>query len=126
MEEKKMKYYCNCCGTEFESPEEKGIIKCPNCGCEYDEENEAYIERFEVDSIVENTGKLTERKIEQILTEMILDNSNGTEFETVQTIESYSECGVLTRDKGIVISMEDGTKIYLTIQGYSPNRYRME
>lgn len=34
--------YCNCCGTEFRSD---GDIICPQCGCEYSEENE-YIEIY--------------------------------------------------------------------------------
>ena len=41
-ENDKVHAYCNCCGTEFTANESD--IKCPNCGCEYSEENE-YIER---------------------------------------------------------------------------------
>lgn len=35
--EKVVVYYCNCCGEEFTS-ESKNVV-CPNCLCEYDEEN---------------------------------------------------------------------------------------
>ena len=40
---KKVVYYCNCCGEEFTS-ETQNII-CPNCQCEYDEEN-GFIETY--------------------------------------------------------------------------------
>lgn len=32
------KYYCNCCGEDFTS-DNKDVV-CPNCGCEYDEDND--------------------------------------------------------------------------------------
>ena len=35
-------FYCNCCGTTFESVSQESVF-CPNCQCEYDEENN-YIE----------------------------------------------------------------------------------
>ena len=37
------KAYCNCCGTEFYMYSDD--IVCPQCGCEYSEENE-YIEVY--------------------------------------------------------------------------------
>ena len=40
---KKVAYYCNCCGEYFSSNED--IVKCPNCLCEYSEEND-YIEKY--------------------------------------------------------------------------------
>ena len=44
MADGKVVYYCNCCGTTFDEMKQK-TISCPNCQCEYDEENE-YIERI--------------------------------------------------------------------------------
>ncbi len=38
-----LRAYCNCCGTEFAAS--SGKIVCPQCGCEYDDENE-FIERY--------------------------------------------------------------------------------
>lgn len=35
--------YCNCCGTEFITNKE--MIVCPQCGCEYSDDNE-YIEIY--------------------------------------------------------------------------------
>ena len=35
-------FYCNCCGTTFDSAAQDNVL-CPNCQCEYDEDNE-YIE----------------------------------------------------------------------------------
>ena len=40
---KKVHAYCNCCGIEFISNEND--IKCPQCECEYSDENE-YIEIY--------------------------------------------------------------------------------
>lgn len=40
---RKIHAYCNCCGTEFMSNEDN--IKCPQCACEYSDENE-YIEIY--------------------------------------------------------------------------------
>lgn len=36
-------FYCNCCGEEFTSNNDTVI--CPNCGCEYDEDNN-FIEKY--------------------------------------------------------------------------------
>lgn len=36
--------YCNCCGTTFDITDQNNIA-CPNCGCEYSDENE-YIEVY--------------------------------------------------------------------------------
>lgn len=36
-------YYCNCCGCSFREEEAKiidGDVRCPECGCRYDEDNE--------------------------------------------------------------------------------------
>lgn len=38
IKEHKIQAYCNCCGTEFIAMQNR--IVCPQCGCEYDEENE--------------------------------------------------------------------------------------
>lgn len=68
---------------------------------------------------------MTERNIEEILTDLILDNSEGTEFEDCE-IRTFKEASLLTMDKGIVIDLPDGSSIQLTIQGYEPNGMRMD
>lgn len=35
---------------------------------------------------------------------------------SVQGVRTYDECGVLTMDKGLAISLSDGSCVYLTIQ----------
>lgn len=40
--EKRTVFYCNCCGTTFDSANQDSVL-CPNCQCEYDEDND-YIE----------------------------------------------------------------------------------
>ena len=42
LDKKNIHAYCNCCGTEFFSGTD---IICPQCGCEYSEEND-YIEIY--------------------------------------------------------------------------------
>lgn len=43
--EKKIAFYCNCCGEHFSSDDE--IVKCPNCSCEYNEDNN-FIEKYTI------------------------------------------------------------------------------
>lgn len=55
-------YYCNCCGWTFkpnDSEIENNDIRCPECGCLYDEEN-GYIEKdvVYIDATNENGEKL--------------------------------------------------------------------
>ena len=38
----------------------------------------------------------------------------------VNTIETFEEAGLLTRDKGLVLSMSDGATVNLIIQAYTP------
>lgn len=68
---------------------------------------------------------MTERNIEEVLTDIILDNSEGTEFEDCE-IRTFKEAGLLTMDKGIVIDLLDGSSIQLTIQKYKLNGMRMD
>ncbi len=35
-------------------------------------------------------------------------------------IETYAEAGVLTGDKGLIVSLEDGRQLRLTITAYGP------
>lgn len=53
---------------------------------------------------------MTEKNIEEILTNIILDNSEGTEFENCE-IRTFEEASLLTMDKGIVIDLPDGSSI---------------
>lgn len=68
---------------------------------------------------------MTEGNIEEILTDIILDNAEGTEFEDCE-IRTFEEASLLTMDKGIVIDLPNGVSIQLTIQGYEPNGMRMD
>ncbi len=68
---------------------------------------------------------MTEKRIEEILTDIILDNADGTELEDCE-IRTFEEAGLLTMDKGIVIDLPDGTCIQLTIQGYESSGMRMD
>lgn len=109
---------------------------------EYDEGMKQYgIEVFESDDLDEDETKvyceeselcntqftisLTETRIEEILTDIIIDNAEGTEFEDCE-IRTFEEVGFLTLDKGILIDLPDGTSINLTIQGYKPEGRRMD
>ena len=39
-------FYCNCCGTTFEGGNQNAVF-CPNCQCEFDEDND-YIEEVTI------------------------------------------------------------------------------
>lgn len=64
-------------------------------------------------------NNMTERNIEKILTDLIMENSEETVFEDCE-IETFAERGFLTRNKGIVINLKDKTEIHLTINVYEP------
>ena len=68
---------------------------------------------------------MIERNIEEILTNIILDNAKETEFEDCE-IRTFEEASLLTLDKGIIIDLPDGSSIQLTIQGYESNGMRMD
>lgn len=68
---------------------------------------------------------MTEKNIEEILTDIILDNAKGTELEDCE-IRTFEEASLLTLDKGIIIDLPNGSSIQLTIQGYEPNGMRMD
>jgi len=68
---------------------------------------------------------MTERNIEKILTDLILDNAEGTEFEDCE-IRTFKEASLLTMDKGIILALPDGSSIQLTIQGYESNGMRID
>lgn len=40
-------------------------------------------------------------------------------FDKIDSISTYNERGILTKDKGLVIHIDDGSEIYITIQAYS-------
>ena len=40
-------FYCNCCGTEWKSVEDDENISCPNCGCEYNPDENDYVECYD-------------------------------------------------------------------------------
>lgn len=68
---------------------------------------------------------MTENYIEEILTDIILENAEGTELEDCE-ICTFEDAGLLTMDRGIVIDLSDGSSIRLTIQGYKSNGMRMK
>lgn len=66
---------------------------------------------------------MTEKKIEQILVG-ILENTDSNDLGAYEVC-SYEDRGYLTSDKGVVIRMQNGTEINLTIQAYGTNGRRM-
>ena len=63
---------------------------------------------------------MTEENIEKILTDIVLKNADGTEFEGCEVC-TFEDAGFLTSDNGIMIDLPDGTSILLTIQRYGPD-----
>ena len=47
----------------------------------------------------------------------IIEGETGAE---VNVVETYQEAGVMTRDRGLVLEMSDGSQVRLTIQAYVP------
>ena len=63
---------------------------------------------------------MTEKNIEEKLMELIEENFEGV--NRTKPFEGY----LCTRDRGVVVDMEDGSQILLTIQGFTPTGRRME
>ena len=65
---------------------------------------------------------MKEKKIENCLMDIIseLDEVEGIDnFGTeINDIESFEEAGILTKDKGVILYLDDGTTVELTIQAY--------
>jgi hypothetical protein len=43
-------------------------------------------------------------------------------FDGIDHIDNYERKGILTQDKGLVITLEDGSEINITIQAYKERR----
>lgn len=59
------------------------------------------------------TEKLTEQKIQDYLVEVLDWASN--EDGMVKIIDTFEELGMMTNNKGLVITMQDGTRFQLII-----------
>ena len=49
MEENMKQYYrlyCNCCGADWPDGESEEVVECPECGVEYDPDEESIIRRY--------------------------------------------------------------------------------
>lgn len=63
---------------------------------------------------------------EESLTTLLLDTASlpGLADEDgpigADIIETYAEAGLLTGDKGLVVKLEDGRELHLTITAYKP------
>ena len=63
-----------------------------------------------------------EREWEQILMELIINNSSiecsdgeGLIQEPVSSVATFEEASLLTYDRGVVVKLEDGRQIQITI-----------
>ena len=63
---------------------------------------------------------MTEKSIEEKLMELIEENFEGV--NRTRPFEGY----LCTRDRGVVVDMEDGSQILLTIQEYTHSGMKME
>ena len=59
------------------------------------------------------TEKLTEQKIQDYLVE-VLDYASSQDG-MVKIIDTFEELGVMTNNKGLVITMQDGSRFQLVI-----------
>ena len=63
--------------------------------------------------MVNTTEKLTEEKIQDYLVE-VLDYASSQDG-MVKIIDTFEELGMMTNNKGLVITMQDGTRFQLII-----------
>lgn len=66
-----------------------------------------------------------EKEIEDSIKEAIKNNSyieadydEDVLFPEVEYVQTFEEAGLLTMNKGVVVDLKDGTRVYLTIQAY--------
>ena len=66
-----------------------------------------------------------EKEIEEGIVEAIKNNSyieadydDGVLFPNVENVRTFKEAQILTTDKGVVVDLNDGSTVYLTIQAY--------
>ena len=65
-----------------------------------------------------------EKEIEESIVEAIKNNSyieagyDEDVFPEVEDVQTFEEADLLTMDRGVVIDLNDGTRVYLTIQAY--------
>lgn len=66
-----------------------------------------------------------EKEIEESIVEAIKNNSyieadydEDVLFPEVEDVQTFEEADLLTIDRGVVIDLNDGTRVYLTIQAY--------
>ena len=65
------------------------------------------------------------KEIEEAIIEAIKNNSyieadydDSVLFPNVEDVQTFEEADLLTMDRGVVIDLDDGTRVYLTIQAY--------
>lgn len=46
------------------------------------------------------------------------DEDDEIMFDGLSYIRTFEEAGILTNDKGLVVKLEDGAEIHITIQAY--------
>lgn len=66
-----------------------------------------------------------EKDIESRIREVIINNSyieadmdDEVMFPDVEDVQTFEEASLCTTDKGIIVDLKDGARIYLTIQAY--------
>ncbi len=66
-----------------------------------------------------------EKEIEDSIKEAIKNNSyieadyeDGVLFPNVENVRTFKEAQILTTDKGVIIDLNDGSTVFLTIQAY--------
>ena len=66
-----------------------------------------------------------EKEIEEAIVEAIKNNSyieaeddDGVLVPNVENVRTFKEAQILTTDKGVIIDLNDGSTIFLTIQAY--------
>lgn len=50
------------------------------------------------------------------------DEDDDLIFEGIDDVDNYERKGILTKDRGIIVKLEDGSEINITIQAYKERR----
>lgn len=69
--------------------------------------------------------KITSDDILEYLEAILFDSGENTPFEDCE-IQTYEQAEILTKDDGLVVELESGETIYLTVQCYSAKGKSMD
>lgn len=77
---------------------------------------------MKIDSDLAKEWEWSIREAIALNSEIEADEDESILFSDVEDVNTFKEKGILTMDNGVVVTLNDGSKIHITIQAYSERR----